>query len=455
MGLFQSNNPKEKPRSGVLGAFSSEVIKWEPETSSENQVIVHKYEYEDFVDGSYLIVGPSQMAVFINNLDSGSSINADTSHHTQVSTFVGPDKIKLTTGDSRFAPFRNTAHALTGGESAFHSTVYFINTCYMNELRWGTQEPIYVEDPQEHINVHVRAFGLFGTHIEKMDETKAAICARRFLEKVVGTQANYTQDQLTSFMRAKILEEVPNLLAQKMIQDKIGALQISAYLEEFSEAIYTKLIGGFEDFGLSLDHFSFTNINVPDRDLALLNEAKIEKEVRIKEAQATSVSMDLESEAMARKRAREGYTYQQEQAFGVMDNAASNEGSASNIMGAGMGLGMGFGVGGAMKDGMRGVIDNSFASVDMTNVNNSNQAVDIICPSCSAPVPSNFKFCPQCGEKIEAKKGCPSCGAEIIEGAKFCHECGYKFEQDKYCPSCGRKVDATTKFCPDCGTKIL
>ena len=365
MGLFQSNNPKEKPHSGVLGAFSSEVIKWEPETSLENQVIVHKYEYEDFADGSYLIVGPSQMAVFINNLDAGNSLEDDGLHHTQVSTFVGPDKIKLTTGDSRFAPFRNTAHALTGGESAFHSTVYFINTCYMNELRWGTQEPIVVEDPQEHINVHVRAFGLFGTHIEKMDETKAPIYARRFLEKVVGTQVNYTQDQLTNFMRAKILEQVPNLLAKKMIYDKIGALEISAYLEEFSQSIYTKLIESFEVFGLTLDHFSFTNINVPDKDLALLNEAKIEKEVRIKEAQATSASMDLESEAMARKRAREGYTYQQEKSFEVMDSAASNEGSASNIMGAGMGLGMGFGVGGAMRQGMSGIVDASLGTASL------------------------------------------------------------------------------------------
>lgn len=62
MALFSSNNPKEKQHSGILGAFSVDVIKWEPATDTEASVIVHKFEYEDFPSGSYLIVGPSQMA---------------------------------------------------------------------------------------------------------------------------------------------------------------------------------------------------------------------------------------------------------------------------------------------------------------------------------------------------------------------------------------------------------
>ena len=33
MGLFQSDNPKEKDHKGILGAFSVDVIKWEPENS--------------------------------------------------------------------------------------------------------------------------------------------------------------------------------------------------------------------------------------------------------------------------------------------------------------------------------------------------------------------------------------------------------------------------------------
>ena len=77
VALFSSNNPKEKQHSGILGAFSVDVIKWEPESDQEASVIVHKYEYEDFPNGSYLIVGPSQMAVFTNNLNAGNSLEDD------------------------------------------------------------------------------------------------------------------------------------------------------------------------------------------------------------------------------------------------------------------------------------------------------------------------------------------------------------------------------------------
>ena len=224
MALFSSNNPKEKQHSGILGAFSVDVIKWEPETDAEASVIVHKFEYEDFPNGSYLIVGPSQMAIFTNNMNAANSLGDASTGQSQVTTFVGPCKIKLETGDSRFAPFRNISHALTGGESAFHSTVYFVNTTYLNDLSWGTQAPVVVVDPEEDVNVHVRAFGLFGVHIEQVDTSRAELQARKLLQKIVGTRADYTRDDLIKFMRAKILEYVPNLLANNIIrQNTSGA----------------------------------------------------------------------------------------------------------------------------------------------------------------------------------------------------------------------------------------
>ena len=93
MALFTSNNPKEKQHSGILGAFSVDVIKWEPETDAEASVIVHKFEYEDFPNGSYLIVGPSQMAIFTNNMNSANSLGDASTGQSQVTTFIGPCKI--------------------------------------------------------------------------------------------------------------------------------------------------------------------------------------------------------------------------------------------------------------------------------------------------------------------------------------------------------------------------
>lgn len=449
MALFSNNNPKEKEHSGILGSFSVDVIKWEPATDAEASVIVHKFEYEDFPNGSYLIVGPSQMAIFTNNMNAASSLGDGGTGQSQVSTFVGPCKIKLETGDSRFAPFRNLAHRLTGGESAFHSTVYFVNTTYLNDLSWGTQAPVVVVDPEEEVNVHVRAFGLFGVHIEQVDTSRAVLQARKFLQKIVGTRADYTRDELVAFMRAKILEYVPNLLANNIIRQNISVLKISAYLSEFSQIIREALAPHFDDFGLTLDNFSFHSINVPEEDLRILNDAKIKRKKDQIEAEGNAIRMDLESEAIARKREREGYTYQQEQGYQVMEAAAKNEGTASTMMGAGMGLGMGFGVGGAFGAGMSNIAQSTMGAVDAQAQKPAGNA----CPKCGTPYADGAKFCLECGEKLAAAGvACPQCGTMLPAGAKFCIECGYRMEQ--VCPNCGTKLAPGAKFCAECGTKI-
>ncbi len=458
VALFSSNNPKEKQHSGILGAFSVDVIKWEPESDQEASVIVHKYEYEDFPNGSYLIVGPSQMAVFTNNLNAGNSLEDDGSGRSQLTTFMGPCKIKLETGDSRFAPFRNISHALTGGESAFHSTVYFINTTYMNELSWGTQAPIVVVDPEEDVNVHVRAYGFFGVHIEQVDTSRAEVQARKFLQKVVGTRADYTRESLMSFMRAKILEYVPNLLANQIIREEISVLKISAYLSEFSKTIYEALVEHFDSFGLTLDNFSFHNINVPDEDLRVINEAKILRKKKRIEAEGTAAEMDIESEARARMRQREGYTYQQEHSFDVMKTAAQNEGTASGFMGAGMGMGLGFGVGGAFGSGMSTIAQNSLGAAAPQAAGPQTAAPQAtagpgVCRHCGTANDVGAKFCCGCGEKLaEPQPLCPECGAPLPPGAKFCSNCGHRLSPK--CPGCGNELAPGAKFCPECGTKL-
>lgn len=452
MALFTSENPKEKPHSGILGAFSVDVIKWEPESDQEASVIVHKYEYEDFPANSYLIVGPSQMAVFTNNLNAASSSGSPADGAAQLTTFLGPCKIKLETGDSRFAPFRSISHALTGGESAYHSTVYFVNTTYMNELSWGTQAPVVVTDPEEDVNVHVRAYGLFGVHIEKLDTSRAEIQARKFLQKVVGTRSDYTRNELVSFMRAKILEYVPTLLANQIVREKVGVLKISAYLSEFSKIVFDQLLGHFDDFGLTLDNFSFHSINVPEEDLRVINEAKIQRKKRMIEAEGSAAKMDIESAARARMRQREGYTYQQEQSFDVMKAAAENEGTSSGFMGAGMGLGMGFGVGGAFGSGMQAIAQASMAPIQDHGITQP-AADQRICRKCGTPYPENAKFCLNCGEKLESAGAvCPECGEKIVPGAKFCLNCGHRLSAT--CPNCHKPLAPGAKFCPECGTKV-
>ena len=100
-------------------------------------------------------------------------------------------------------------------------------------------------------------------------------------------------------MRAKILEYVPDLLAKAITEQKIPILKISAHLSDFSELMKEKLVGYFNDFGLTLDNFSFNSIKPFEEDLAAINEMKIQRKRSILEAQGNAAQMDIESEAQA------------------------------------------------------------------------------------------------------------------------------------------------------------
>lgn len=452
MSLFKSDNPKEDQHKGILGAFSVDNIKWEPGDDRQASLVVKKYPYEDFPNGSYLHVAQSQMAVFTNNMIADNSIDMDGSGASQVSIFVGPCKIKLDTGDSRFAPFRNITHALTGGSSAFHSIVYFVNTTYMNELRWGTTDPILLQDPEEDVNIHVQAYGLFGAHIEQTDLSIAPIHARKFLSKVVGTRDVFTREELTNYMRAKILEYVPTLLSNAMINQNVGILKIAPHLSEFSDIMKSKLVEHFEGFGLTLDNFSFHSIKPREDDLIAINEMKIQRKRAVLEAEANAAKMDIESAARARMRGRESFTYQQERSMDVMHAAASNEGSSSSeIMGAGIGLGMGVGVGGAVGAGFSNLAQQTVATAVQPPV--LGNAALAACPACGHENPSGAKFCLECGGKLEQAVKCPKCGNQNPAGAKFCLECGAKLGEP-ICPQCGERLQSGAKFCMNCGYRI-
>jgi len=45
------------------------------------------------------------------------------------------------------------------------------------------------------------------------------------------------------------------------------------------------------------------------------------------------------------------------------------------------------------------------------------------CPECLIELPSGFKFCKECGTKLELT--CPGCGKSIPPDSKFCPECGH------------------------------
>ena len=84
------------------------------------------------------------------------------------------------------------------GESSFHCSVFFINLVTLQDLRFGTQNPIQMEDPIEGVNIHVRAAGLFGAHIDNDDKDGQKVI--KFFTKVVGSRELFTKHDLEAYL---------------------------------------------------------------------------------------------------------------------------------------------------------------------------------------------------------------------------------------------------------------
>ncbi|MCQ2185464.1 MAG: SPFH domain-containing protein [Bacteroidales bacterium] len=275
-----------------------DVVKWE----ANNREFCRKFQSDDLRLGSQLVVYTAQTAFFVKG---GQILDEFTS---------GTYTLK-----SENLPLLNKVINLPfGGDSPFQAEVWFINQISKLDLKWGTPNPIQLEDPKYGIIVPVRAYGQYGIRISN---------PRLFLETLIGNMDSFTADSIDAYFKGKMTSALNSILAKKIISDKISILDINLYLMEISEFCMGEINKYFEKYGISLEDFSIMSINVPQDDPSF---------VKLKETKTTVARMNLAGRDV----------YQMERSFDVLDKAAGNTGAGAQMMGFGVGMGIGNVMGG-------------------------------------------------------------------------------------------------------------
>ena len=227
-----------------------------------------------------------------------------------------------------------------GGNSAFKTTLFTVSTKRQRlageDAGWGVG--LLVRDftlSDEGIMIKVGANGSYEFRI---------VNAIAFIREYGGTEHEIWLDDFAREFGESISQRVTPILSSFFSKRKVSIGEVNNYLAELSDTAKKEMNEYLEEYGIELTKFDVEGINPIESD---------PNYQKILAAQSDAGAMDLESRALARKRQREGYNYQQERQFDIMQTAAGNEGSAGQMMGAGMGIGMGFGMGGAMG-GMMG-----------------------------------------------------------------------------------------------------
>ena len=382
-----------------------DVIKYE----GDNSTFVWKHPREDFNTSSQLIVHETQEAIFFLN--------------GQPLDLFGSGKYTLET--QNIPLLRHVINIPTGGVSAFHCEVYFVNKVEQMAIPWGTDSKVQYMEPTYGFPISVGAGGEMSLRVAD---------SKQLLIKLVGTESLLSREKLVSYFRAFLMARVKTYIAQIFKANKISIFEVDEHLTEFSDALREKLVPDFAGYGIALERFFVTRIVKPDgdsqyekfkelhfRQYADIAEAKLRQQVGVIDQQTEAQKMVIQSQGIAQKRQIEGYTYQQERGFDVAEHLAQNEG-AGNFSSAGIGLGMMAGVGSAVGSTVGGMFSEVFSGMQST------------------PSSSPDRFCEQCG-------------ARLIPGAAFCDECGQPVPQPNRCSKCGYVFERPGKFCPKCGTK--
>jgi membrane protease subunit (stomatin/prohibitin family) len=310
---------------------------------------------------------------------------------------------------------------------------------------------------------------------------------------------------IQSAFRPLISTAVKAHLSNAIKSNNINILEIDENLETLSEIMRQSIIGGFEEYGLTIPQFYITNIALPENDPnfkrmkelhtisfqtrmiqadALVRSAQADAEAEVTvarrkielekqltetevakreaerdliraqaEAQAAKMAGFAEAEVMRAKGydGKDVLTAEVQKAYAEgLGNMTINGGGG--VAGDMIGLGVGMAAAGAVAPQL-GEMFKVFSTPTPTT---STAETESKCAKCGASLPQNAKFCLECGEKVVPAVPtdmivCPECGNTVAKG-KFCPECGHKFIT--VCPKCGKDLVPGAKFCLECGEKL-
>lgn len=290
-----------------------DVVKW----SGSPNILAWKYPSEELSTWTQLIVNESQEAFLVRG-----------------GVYEGPFGAGRHTLSTENIPLLSRLIGLPfGGKSPFSAEVWFVNRVSNLDVRWGTPDPIQLQDPKYQIMVPIRAFGQYGIRITE---------AKKFLVKIVGTLRSFDAETLSDYFRGVFITRIKTEIANAIIKNGTSVLEVSTQLESLSNSLKASLSPDVEEYGVTLAQFNIHSINVPEGDPAVIS---------LKAALAKRAEMGIL-----------GFNYQQERSFDVMETAAGNEG-AGNVMGAGLGFGMGAAMGGSMGNAFAQIAPNVQAPI--------------------------------------------------------------------------------------------
>lgn len=290
----------------LVGQFI-EIIEWVDNT---NDTIVYRFPVyaKEIKMGAKLTVREGQAAVFVNE--------------GKIADVFKPGMYTLNTQNM---PILSTLKGWKYGfESPFKAEVYYVATRAFTDLKWGTQNPVMLRDP-EFGPVRLRSFGSY---------TMRVTDPGAFIKNLSGTDGLFQVEEVQSQLRNLLVSGVSQYLGS----GKTAALELMGKSADVNLQIESFVNQQLQEWGVQLSKFNIENISFPP-----------EVEAALDQRTKMGVIGDMQR-------------FTQFQTATAIGDAAKNPGGTS---GDAMGLGAGVVLGQTMANAM---------SQGMANMNNNNPA---------------------------------------------------------------------------------
>jgi membrane protease subunit (stomatin/prohibitin family) len=274
----------------IRGQFI-DIVEW---LDASRDTIVWRFPRHDneIKMGAQLIVRESQAAVFVNE--------------GQIADTFGPGMHTLETAN---LPILSDLKGWKYGfNSPFKAEVYFVNTRQFTDLKWGTQNPVIVRDP-EFGAVRLRAFGAYSARV--VDPAK-------LLRELVGTDQQFRTEEVEGYLRQMIVGRLAGALATA----QVPVLDLASQQETIGDRLAGVLSEDLASMGIAIPTFIIENISLPPEV-----EQALDKRTQM------GIVGDLDR-------------YTRFQTANAIEDAARNPGGGA---GEGIGLGLGMAVGQQMS----------------------------------------------------------------------------------------------------------
>ena len=221
---------------GLLDKLRGElidIIEWTE--SAKSDVLAYRFpRYNNEIKmGAKLVVREGQAGVFVNE--------------GQLADVFRPGTHTLQTQNM---PILSTIKGWKYGfNSPFKAEVYFINMKQWTDLKWGTQNPFMMRDP-EFGPVRIRAFGTYAMHVSDPGV---------FLKELVSTDPSLETYEVTNQLRNAIIAKFVDVVGQA----HIPILDLAGNYEKMATLARQRIGPDLGAMGLELTAFYIENISLP------------------------------------------------------------------------------------------------------------------------------------------------------------------------------------------------